>query len=59
MIKVVEKLIKKQKIYKLSGNSRATLKKKNRNYLIKSVLRFFLVLKAGLEPARTLLFTGF
>lgn len=44
---------------KLSGNSRATLKKKNRNYLIKSVLRFFLVLKAGLEPARALLPTGF
>ena len=41
------------------GNGLATRHKKNRKELKIKSLRFSFVLRAGLEPARTLLFTGF
>lgn len=44
---------------KLSGKCRATLKKEIRKTLKTKLLRIFSVLEAGLEPARTLLLTGF
>ena len=53
------KSIKKREFLKWFGNGLATRHKKNRKELIFKSLQFNLVLRAGLEPARTLLFTGF
>jgi len=46
-------------ILKLFGKYQQKLKRKNRKLLIYKGLRFCFVLKAGLEPARALLPTGF